>query len=121
MNLHPKRSYFYLRQGWSLIAPIFGFGNFIMLIYITLKLEIPIYVFAPVIAIIISIALIFVGKTFLIKQQSTDLNLTYFEAKEALTTDLILWEQIMEMCKNNGTPLTKRFQERKRQLEERTT
>jgi hypothetical protein len=114
-----KRKYFYLRQGWAVIAPIFGFSNFIMLIYITLELDLPLYIFAPISGILIAVGLIIAGKTFREKQMSTDFNLSYFKATEAITTELIMWEQMEKLCAKNGVELTDSFKERKKLLQDR--
>lgn len=114
-----KTSYFYLRTGWTVIAPIFGFSNFIMLIYITLELELPIYIFAPISAILIAGSLVLTGKLFREKQMATDHNLVYFKATEALTTELIMWEQLEKLCEKNGVNLTDSFKARKKLLEDR--
>ena len=112
-----KPNYFYMRQGWSIIAPVFGFGNFIMLIYMTLDIEIPLYIFAPVLTLGILTLLIYLGKLFMGRQQATDLNLSYFNAQEAIKTELVLWEQMTLLCESNHVPLSDNFKERNERLE----
>ncbi len=107
--LNPNRIYLYLRQGWMVIAPVFGFGNFIMLIYLTLTFDVPLYVFAPLMAAPILIGLVFIGKVFRDKQQPVDTSMNYFRSLEMLHTEYILWEQIGRICKNDGIPLNEEF------------
>ena len=107
--LNPRRIYVYVRQGWGVVAPVFGFSNFIMLIYITLTFEIPLYVFAPLIAVPVLIGLVFTGKLFKDKQQPVDMSMNYFRSLEMLHSEYILWEQIGRICKNNGVPLNEEF------------
>lgn len=105
--MNPKRNYFYVRQGWAVIAPIFGFSNFIMLIYMTLNVDVPVYVFAPPLAVAILVSLIIIGKVFREKQQSTDFDLNYFKSKEALISTLIhmkAQKKVMENLELSSVP-----------------
>jgi len=100
------------------IAPAFGFGNFIMLIYLTLNFDVPLYVFAPLVAVAVVVGLVLAGKAFRDKQQPTDMNMNYFRAQEALTSTYILWEQIMAICQKSGTPLDEKFVKRLNRIKE---
>jgi len=114
-----KNSYFYIRLGWTVIAPIFGFSNFVMLIYMTLELDLPLYIFAPAVAITIAFILVLIGKTFREKQLSTDHNLQYFKATEAITTEIVFWNQLTSICKSTNTPINAEFKARLDLLKER--
>ncbi len=110
MNL--QRIYVYVRHGWHVVSPIFGFSNFIMLIYLTLTFDIPLYVFAPLMAVPILVGLVFTGKLFRDKQQPVDSSMAYFRSLEVLQSESILWEQISRICKNDGIPLNEEFVKR---------
>ncbi len=88
------------------IAPVFGFGNFITLICITVGFDVPLYVFAPLLA---AAGPVFTGKLFRDRQVPTDMSVKYFRSQEALTSQYILWEQIKLICKNRGVPLRDEF------------
>lgn len=97
MRINPKRRYFDLRNGWGVIAPIFGFSNFIMLAYMTLiKDAIPIWVFGILFAPIIIIILVIIGNVFRKKQMRTDLDVSYMEASESAKSLRILYDIILE-------------------------
>jgi len=83
----------------------------------TLEIDIPLYIFAPIITGGIVTMLVFIGRTFVNKQHTTDLNLSYFKAHEAIKTDLVMWNQLEEICKKSNTPITSEFEARKKLLE----
>jgi uncharacterized membrane protein len=111
-----KRNYFYARQGWGVIAPIFGIANFMMLIYLTTNNVIPIWIFAPVFVILLCISLTLTGKHFRNLQMETDLNLSYRKAAEACKTDRVLFDQLEQICAKLDIKPRKEFYERRELL-----
>ena len=100
-----KVAYFYVRQGWIVIAPIFGFANTLLLIYISLNVEnyqIPMWIFGPIMAIVMLVGLTFAGKLFREKQQSTDIDLSYWKSTEALITTIPLYDALLDLLKKEG-------------------
>ena len=111
-----KRKYFYARQGWGVIAPIFGIANFMMLIYLTTNNVIPIWVFAPVFVILLSISLTLTGRHFRNLQMQTDLDLSYRKASQACKTDRVMFDHIEKICESLQIKPTQEFHDRREML-----
>ena len=86
-----------LRNGWTVIAPLFGFSNFLMLSYMTLiKDAIPIWLFGVFFAPLVIVTLVVIGNIFRKKQMRTDLDSSYMEAAESAKSLRILYDMILD-------------------------
>ncbi len=94
MLTYIKRRYYDLRQAWGLIAPIFGYINFVLIFYnfSGLKDSVSIEYFAIFFSIGAVVVALLVGNTFRKKQYTTDLNLSYERAGENAKTARIQLE-----------------------------
>lgn len=113
-----KRKYFYARQGWGVIAPVFGIANFMMLIHLTVNGIIPIWIFAPIFIIILGISLTYTGKHFNKQQMQTDLNLSYRKASQACKTDRVMFDEVEKICKALQIKPSQEFYDRRDLLKE---
>lgn len=89
-----KRRYYDIRQAWSLIAPIFGYANFVLLFYnfTDLKKLIEFNIFIPIFTIGMGILFVFIGRAYRKKQMSTDMDLSYERGSQGARTARIMLE-----------------------------
>ncbi len=95
-----REKYVDIRLGWSIISPVIGFINFIMLIYITVKSNItineilPVQLSIPVIIILLIITIVITGTLFRKKQLKIDSTLNYEQQIEPAKTTRILFDDL---------------------------
>jgi hypothetical protein len=108
-----KRRYFDLRNGWQIIAPVFGFSNFTMLAYLTFINDMmPVWLFGLISTPPILIILIFIGNVFRSKQMPMDLNLSYVKATEAGKTVYEMMYAEYLIMKSRGIDIPQSFIDR---------
>lgn len=112
-----KRRYFDARNGWVVIAPLFGLSNFVILLKLELGIDLPIYLFYPIILVPIVTALIITGHTFRKQQFNTDLDLTYVRASEAGKSVRIMMDSQYEIMKALKINIPPEFIERRNFME----
>jgi hypothetical protein len=72
-----KRRYYDLRLGGTMISPMVQMANFTMIIFLYVRHQIPIEIFAPLIMIVGFISLSYVGVRYRKHQASTDYNMLF--------------------------------------------
>lgn len=89
-----KRKFYDLRVAWGIIAPLFGFINFVLLFYnfTALKDYLPFEYFVPIFIIMSGLIFLYIGKTFRKKQMGTDSDMAYERAPQGAKTSRILLE-----------------------------
>ena len=107
-----KRRYFDMRTGNTTISPILQLSNFLMLSYLTINDIIPIWLFAPFFIVGIVSAFTLIGNRFRKVQTTTDINMNYEKASEALRTTVVCMELTIDMCEKLGVKPPKAYMER---------
>jgi hypothetical protein len=107
-----KRRYYYLRQGGITVAPAMQMSNFLMLSYLTINEIIPIWIFAPLFIVSITILFTYIGKQFRKHQTPTDVNLVYEKSTEAAETVVHLMEMQVETLRALGKEPSEQFLKR---------
>jgi hypothetical protein len=97
-----KRRFYDLRMAWGIIAPLFGFINFVLLFYnfTALKDIIPFEIFVPIFITGSGLLFLFIGKTFRKKQMGTDMDLAYERAPQGAKTARIMLEYQRDLMKH---------------------
>lgn len=109
MNI--RVSYLDARLGWSIISPIIGLFNFVMLFYITIKTNttlqfIPINILMPIFIISFLIVIVISGTTFRKKQLKIDSNLNYEQQTEPARTTRIIFDDLHLIQKMLSIPIS---------------
>jgi hypothetical protein len=107
-----KRRYFDMRTGNTTISPVLQLSNFLMLSYLTINDIIPIWLFAPFFIVGIISAFTLIGNRFRKVQTTTDINMNYEKASEALRTTVVCMELTIDMAKKLGIEPAKEYLDR---------
>lgn len=100
-----REYYVDLRFGWSAIAPVIGFANFIMLSYIAIKAYIPFEIIIPILTISLIISLTIIGTIFRKKQLSIDSTMNYEQQVEPARTGRIGFDNAHAIMEKLGIPI----------------
>jgi fatty acid desaturase len=112
-------------MAWAIIAPLFGFINFLLLFYnfTALKEYLPFEIFIPIFIIGSGILFLFIGKMFRKKQMGIDNDLAYERAPQGAKTARIMLEYQRDLMKHLNMPVPDELEERitfMRKIEEGT-
>jgi hypothetical protein len=85
----------------TLVSPVIAFSNFLLLAYnfTGLKDTIPFHLFVPLFIVSILVLLVTIGKLFRMKQQATDITLSFERSVEANKSIRIITEYMIELGK----------------------
>lgn len=72
-----KRRYYDLRLGGAMVSPMIQMANFTMIVFIYIRHELPIEIFAPLFMIVGLISLSYIGVKYRAIQASTDYNMLF--------------------------------------------
>lgn len=109
-----KRRYYDLRQGWTVLAPLFAYSNFVLIIYnfTNLKEIVSQEIFVILFSVGAGLILLLMGKTFRKKQLSVDLSLAYERNKAAAKTLRIHLETSKRILEKMNEPVSIELEER---------
>ena len=109
-----KRRYYDLRQGWTILAPLFAYSNFVLIIYnfTDLRESLSQEMFIILFSIGAGIILLLMGKTFRKNQLSVDLSLAYERNKAAAKTLRIHLETSKKILEKMNEPIPEELEER---------
>ncbi len=109
-----KRRYYDLRQGWTILAPLFAYSNFVLIIYNFTELKdfLSQEYFIIFFTIGAGIILLVMGKTFRKKQLSTDLNLAYERSTQYAKTERIQLEVTKKILEKLDEPISQELNDR---------
>lgn len=109
-----KRRFYDLRMAWGIIAPLFGFINFVLLFYnfTALKEILPFEIFVPIFITSSGLLFLFIGKTFRKKQMGTDMDLAYERAPQGAKTVRIMLEYQRDLMKHMNMLVPVELEER---------
>lgn len=96
-----KRRYVDVRMAATLVSPVIAFGNFLLLAYnfTGIKEIIPFNLFVPLFIFSVIVLLVTIGKLFRMKQQATDITLSFERSVEANKSIRIITEYMIEVGK----------------------
>jgi len=109
-----KRRFYDLRMAWGIIAPLFGFINFLLLFYnfTALKEILPFEIFLPIFIIATGILFLYIGKTFRKKQMGTDMDMAYERAPQGAKTARIMLEYQRDLMVHMSMKVPTELEER---------